>query len=311
MSDESIQILINQHAWLVIASLALAITICVCFVALQYRKMRQTELALVLQAAILAKGRHITEMEREIISKPVPKLNLLKLFQPLLNALKVLLSSLFLIGLELLKLFFSLLNVLKTVFLFPFRIWLGLWRLLESRLNALEAKPIFRSRTGIKLLDSEPTFRIRTGIKLLDADLRQYAIKLYMFSMLFLLVELSLVEFLILPDILKVNRHRPNAELNSQRSVQRMPPALSSVVVNKVPQRSSTTDEIQTPLSTPDVAAFHTSTKNGVKCLAPTGDIPAHMKAILSGPSRQFNRDWDRLDADDHAIPHFIQEGYQ
>jgi hypothetical protein len=67
MTDMSLEILINQHAGLFIVLLAVAITVCVCFLAVQWRKARQAESALVIEEAILSRQTPISETEMKWI----------------------------------------------------------------------------------------------------------------------------------------------------------------------------------------------------------------------------------------------------
>jgi hypothetical protein len=102
--DASLQMLIYQHAALVILSFAVAITVSVCFIAIQWRKARQADAALVLGAAILSKqsprsetqskllmqAAHSSELSRQVA--PVPESNNRTLLSKLLFVLLVLLS---------------------------------------------------------------------------------------------------------------------------------------------------------------------------------------------------------------------------
>gem|GEM_PF-2317380 len=63
--------LLGQHAALLIVSLAVVITVSVCFVAVQWRKACQADSALVLEAAILSKEGPITEPERALLAKAI------------------------------------------------------------------------------------------------------------------------------------------------------------------------------------------------------------------------------------------------
>jgi hypothetical protein len=98
--QEALKIILHQYAGLIIISLAAAIAIIVCFVAFQYRKMRETDSALVLQAAILSRGGTILTIEREIIPKPSPYSNLFKLFKSVCKIVQfMLLTPLLLVSL--------------------------------------------------------------------------------------------------------------------------------------------------------------------------------------------------------------------
>ncbi len=79
MTVELLEVL-NQHAALLIASLTIAVTICVCVVAVQWRKARQADSALVLEAAMLSKEGPINESEKALLAKAIAPSGLLEQF---------------------------------------------------------------------------------------------------------------------------------------------------------------------------------------------------------------------------------------